>query len=87
LIVGNSVRQVLDYLRRGEVDCGLVYATDVRMAKGEVATVAEVPGAKILYPAAITKEAKAKETAAIFLEHVKSGAARASLKEAGFLLP
>jgi len=87
LIVGSSVRQVLDYLRRGEVDCGLVYATDVRVAKDAVVTAAELTGTKVLYPAAITKGAKAKETAALFLEHLKSKATRAGLQKAGFLLP
>ena len=28
LIMGESVRQVLDYVSRGEVDAGFVYATD-----------------------------------------------------------
>ena len=54
LIPGESVRQVLDYVSRGEVDAGLVYATDAAIAKGKVKTVAQVQGHQpIVYPAAL----------------------------------
>lgn len=36
LVLGENVRQVLDYVMRGEVEAGIVYATDVEVAGGRV---------------------------------------------------
>ena len=87
LIFGSSVRQVLDYLRRGEVDCGLVYATDVIKAKEQVRVVAEVQGSRVLYPAGLVKASHDPEAAALFLEYLGTDGARAIIKEHGFSLP
>ncbi len=87
LIFASSVRQALDYLQRGEVDCGLVYATDVKVTNGQVTTVAEMPGTKVLYPVALTKAGSGRQSARMFLSYLDSDAARATLRQAGFLLP
>ena len=55
LILGENVRQVLDYVARGEVDCGFVYATDALIEK-TVTVVREIPDnthKPIIYPAAV----------------------------------
>jgi molybdate transport system substrate-binding protein len=87
LIFGSSVRQVLDYLRRGEVDCGLVYATDVIKEKGQVRIVAELQGSKVLYPAGMVKAGHDREAAKLFLDYLATDAARAIIQSHGFSLP
>jgi molybdate transport system substrate-binding protein len=87
LIFGSSVRQVLDYLRRGEVDCGLVYATDVTKAGDQVRIIAEVPGSRVLYPAGMVKAGQDREAAKFFLDYLATDAARAIIQSHGFSLP
>ena len=50
-IFGQSVRQVLDYVSRGEVDAGFVYGTDARQAGEKVRVVMKMEGHQpVLYP-------------------------------------
>lgn len=41
-ILGESVRQVMDYVSRGEVDVGFVYATDAALARDKVKVVQQI---------------------------------------------
>ncbi len=87
LILAEDVRQVLDYVMRGEVDAGIVYATDARSA-GErvrvVATAAEDTHAPILYPIAVIKDSKQKQTAQEFVNLVSSSEGQSTLLKYGF---
>ncbi|MBA3015783.1 MAG: molybdate ABC transporter substrate-binding protein [Proteobacteria bacterium] len=87
LIFGSSVRQVLDYLRRGEVDAALIYATDAKVAKEQVKVVVELPGSRILYPVALAKTAQDSQKATLFLDYLATDEAKAILIAHGFLLP
>lgn len=87
LIFGNSVRQVLDYLRRGEVDAALIYATDARIAKEQVTVVTALPDSRVSYPVALVKTTHDRAGAWLFLDYLATDAARAILAEQGFLLP
>lgn len=87
LIFGSSVRQVLDYLRRGEVDAALIYASDAKTATGQVEIVTELTGTRILYPVALATTTRDRETAAVFLAYLTTDAARALLSSHGFLVP
>jgi molybdate transport system substrate-binding protein len=90
LVLGSNVRQVLDYVERGEVSAGLVYATDARAAGDKVRVACAVDPADhepIVYPAAIVKASAKRPAAARFLAYVKSEKGRAQLKEFGFAPP
>ena len=86
LIFGNSVRQVLDYIRRGEVDAGFVYSTDARMVVGSgVVAAAVVPTQNpIVYCLAMTTDSSRKYAAQDFVEFILSPKGQQVLVEFGF---
>ncbi len=43
LVYGENVRQVADYVARGEVDAGVVFATDAAARPGDLTVVADAP--------------------------------------------
>ncbi len=82
------VRQSLDYVARGEVDAGFVYATDAALMPDKVRvamTVAVDP--PILYPIAVLARAPNGEAAKRFVGYVQSPAAQAVLTKFGFSKP
>lgn len=89
LVFAESVRQVLDWVARGEAAAGIVYRTDVALERGEVAAGAEAPAGShppIVYEAcAVTggHEAEARE----FLEFLASREAAALFSSHGFEPP
>ncbi|MBR4741615.1 MAG: molybdate ABC transporter substrate-binding protein [Desulfovibrio sp.] len=87
-IYGNSVRQVLDYVARDEVDCGFVYGTDAQKRKDAVNVVTVMQGHKpILYPIAIVKTGKNPKTGQAFIDFVLSEQGRSILNQHGFSKP
>lgn len=87
-IAAQSVRQALDYVARGEVDAGFVYATDAAIVPGKVRVLFTVPTrTPILYPIAVLKAAGDRALARRFVQFVASPAARAVLARYGFGRP
>jgi molybdate transport system substrate-binding protein len=87
LVLAENVRQVLDYTARGEVDAGVVYATDAMMRPQEVTVTAAAPAGShkpIVYPIAILKGTTHPEAAKAFLAAVCSEAGQAILARYGF---
>jgi ABC-type molybdate transport system substrate-binding protein len=77
--------QVLDYVSRGEVDAGLVYATDALILRQRVRVAATVGGhAPIRYPAIVVADTRRRELALSFIEFLRSGPARERFAAAGF---
>jgi molybdate transport system substrate-binding protein len=87
LILGEDVRQVLDYVSRGETDAGIVYATDAQIAGDKVrvaATAAADLHAPIRYPIAIVGDSKQKKAAQEFVDLVLSDEGQKILLKYGF---
>lgn len=90
LIHGANVRQVLDYVERGEVDAGIVYATDAHESGDRVRVVARVDPTThdpIEYPAVIVSDSRRRQAAVAFLDYLGTEKARALLARRGFTTP
>ena len=88
LIYAEDVRQVLDYVVRGEVDAGIVYSSDVLSAGVKVKEVVRAPDDShdpILYPIALVKDSKRRDAAQKFIELVLSADGQKILAKYGFL--
>lgn len=87
LIYTENVRQALDYVRRGEVDAGVVYATDATTEKTNVRIVATAPESShkpVVYPIAAIRGTKNKAAAVNFIRLLQSEQGKAILRENGF---
>jgi molybdate transport system substrate-binding protein len=87
LIFAENVRQVLDYVARGEVDAGMVYSTDALVRAKEVRIVAEAPEQShrpVVYPIAVVKGSKKETLAREFIAVVTSREGEKILEKYGF---
>lgn len=88
LIMGNSVRQVLDYVARGEVDAGFVYATDARQMADKVDVVFVAEGHKpVRYPVAVATTGKNAAQGRAFVDFLLSPESEEVLLRYGFSRP
>ena len=86
LIMANSVRQVLDYVTRGEVDAGFIYKTDAAVSKESVKIVEYLDGhTPVVYPIAVVAASKKQDRAEKFLDFVLSLKGQEILSKYGFL--
>ena len=87
-IMAQNVRQALDYVARGEVDAGLVYATDAAIMAGKVRVAAEVPTpTSIVYPVALINDTRNRALAEAFVKDLRSEAAQGIFTRYGFSRP
>ena len=87
-IYGESVRQVLNYVARGEVDAGFVYRTDALIEREKTRIALTVPTAKpVSYPIAVLAGSKNATTARDFVAFVRSEPGQQVLGGFGFSKP
>jgi len=87
-VMAENVRQVLDYVSRGETEAGIVYASDVLAAPGKATLAAYAPKdshSPILYPIAAVKETRERRNARRFIDLTLGKEGQAILKKYGFL--
>lgn len=88
LVYADNVRQVLDYVARGEVEAGFVYRTDAALMADKVTVVQTVEGhAPVTYPMAVVSDSKRKALARDFLAFVRGTEGQAILAKFGFAKP
>jgi molybdate transport system substrate-binding protein len=90
LVFGENVRQVLEYVARGEVDAGFVYATDLPVAGARVRE-AFRPGEEtyppVVYPVAVVAGSRQVALARAFVELLTGAEGQALLRRLGFQPP
>jgi molybdate transport system substrate-binding protein len=87
-IGAQSVRQALDYVARGEVDAGFVYATDAAAMPGRVRVAFVVPTVDpIRYPIAVVAASENAAEAERFVAFVGAPPGQAILRRFGFTAP
>lgn len=87
-VYGSDVRAVLTWVESGEVDCGVVYATDA-YSTDQVKIVAEAPEGshkEVTYPVAIIKSSKNVEKAQKFLDYLSTDEAVKTFEKYGFTM-
>lgn len=90
LVYGASVRQVLDYVARGEASAGLVYSTEARREADRVRVVDTAPSDShdpIRYSAAVVHGARDPAAADAFIQFLLSAKGLQILESEGFSAP
>jgi molybdate transport system substrate-binding protein len=87
-IMAQNVRQVLDYVARGEVDVGFVYGTDAAVMTDKVKVLFTVPLPQpVRYPIAVIQDSKQADAAQKFVTLVLSPQGQEVLAKHGFKAP
>lgn len=83
---GSDVRQVLSWVESGEVDCGVVYATDAATSD-KVEVVCEAPEDShkpVVYPVSVLKSSKHPDEAKAFVDFLSTPEAVKVFEKYGF---
>lgn len=83
LVQAANVRQVLDYVVRGEAEAGFVYASDAKGQQVRALGLVPVTG-PIRYPLAISSTSKHAAQARVFSQYLRTQAAQQILLQYGF---
>ena len=88
IVAGDNVRVTLTYVERGEVEAGIVYATDARISDKveQVYTFAADTHEPIRYPLVLLKSGQTSTSARAFFEYLQSAKAKEIFEKQGFTL-
>lgn len=87
-VQADNVRQVLDYVARGEVEAGFVYRTDAALMSDRVRIALTAGGhTPVTYPVAVVAESRQQALARDFVAFLSSDAAQQVLSRYGFAKP
>ncbi|KTT18135.1 molybdate ABC transporter substrate-binding protein [Pseudacidovorax intermedius] len=87
-VYADSVRQVLDYVARGEVDAGFVYRTDAAIGGDKVKIAFTATGhTPVSYPVVVVSESRQKPLAKAFIHFLSTPPALEVLNRYGFGQP
>ena len=87
-VQADNVRQVLDYVSRGEVEAGFVYRTDAILFGDKVKIVLTPPGhTPVSYPIAVVSDSQQKAVAQNFVNFLFTDVAQQVLNKYGFGKP
>jgi molybdate transport system substrate-binding protein len=88
MVFAENVRQVLDYVSRGEAEAGFVYRTDAELLKDKVRIAMTVGGhAPVTYPVAVIADSRQAALARDFVAFLGGAEAQAILAKYGFGKP
>jgi molybdate transport system substrate-binding protein len=91
LVLGGSVREVLQYVQSGSAPLGIVFATDALSAGARVRTLfvfdAEAIRTPVLYPIAVVRASKKADASQRLIEFLQGPLAREAFRKAGFAFP
>lgn len=86
LVLANDVRTVLTWVESGEVDCGIVYATDA-FTSNDINIITEAPEGshkEVSYPVAVIKDSKNPDSSKSFLDFLSTDEAVKLFEKYGF---
>lgn len=90
LVFAENVRQALEYVARGEVEAGFVYATDAAVRAGAVREAFRPPEdtySPVTYPVAVVKDSRHPDVAQAFIAALLARDGQAVLARLGFQPP
>jgi molybdate transport system substrate-binding protein len=90
IVYAANVRQILDYVARGETDAGIVYHTDALARAQDVSIAATAPPGShraVMYPAAVVNGAKNEAAAREFITMLLSRPSADVFRTYGFSAP
>ncbi|WP_370575936.1 molybdate ABC transporter substrate-binding protein, partial [Methanomethylovorans sp.] len=88
-LTGDTVKNSLVYVERGEADAGFVFMTDVSSAQPDtIEVVTSVPvSTPIIYPIAVVSATQHAEDSQRFIDFVTGEKGKSILEQYGFSIP